>query len=71
MLDLGAVFVGDLVAFRHHVGAVNREAGGDFANGAPDLGTCIVAPVAIVFAYFDEQARQAIHVAAQGLVFDA
>src|SRR6185437_4181984 len=42
-----------------------------FANGAANLSPRVVAPVAIVFADFDEQAGKPVYVAAQRLLFHA
>ena len=70
VLDFCAVFIGDLIAFRDCVGAVDGETGCDFAKGAADFRPRIVAPIAVVFANLDKQAGQPIHVAAQGFVLD-
>ena len=67
MLD---VLVGDLIAVRHDVGAIDREAGCDFADGAANLGAREVALVAAGLADLDEEGGEAVDVAAESLLRD-
>ena len=68
--DFLTIFFRDLIAVRHDIGSVDREAGSDFADSAPDFCSREVAAIAVVFADFDEQTGEAIHIAAQRFLLD-
>ncbi len=66
--DRSAVFVGNLLALRHHIGAVDAEARRHLADRAPHLRPRIVALVAVRLADLHKQRSQPVHVAAQRLL---
>src|SRR5665213_3614117 len=71
MRDVGSIFISNLVAYGHDIGAIDRKAGCNLTNGPSYLGTRVVTLIAIGFAYLNKHAGQSIDIAAQALLSNA
>ena len=69
--DFVAVIVGDFVTIGNDIGSVDAEAGSCLADGAADLGACVVAAVAIVLADAEEEVGEAVYIAAESFLLDS